>query len=100
MSGSLVSANVSPSQESQRITKSTMPEISRFFGIIIRMFPELGAPHHRPHVHAVHQNMKALCSLSTLSNASAALFHKPNDGSLRRGLKSIATNCDWALLQS
>ncbi len=26
-----------------------MPEISRFFGIIIRMYWEAGAPHHSPH---------------------------------------------------
>lgn len=33
-----------------------MPEIARFFGIIIRMFAEPGAPHHRPHLHAYYQN--------------------------------------------
>ena len=26
----------------------------RFFGIIIRMFAEVGAPHHRPHFHALY----------------------------------------------
>lgn len=29
-----------------------MPELSRFFGIIIRMYAEFGAPHHEPHFHA------------------------------------------------
>ena len=33
-----------------------MPEISRFFGIIIRMYVELGAPHPHPHLHAYYQN--------------------------------------------
>jgi hypothetical protein len=33
----------------------TMPELSRFHGIIIRMFYEGRAPHHRPHFHAVYQ---------------------------------------------
>ncbi len=33
-----------------------MPEISRFFGIIIRMYVEAGAPHHYPHLHAYYQN--------------------------------------------
>jgi len=28
-----------------------VPELSRFFGIIIRMFMEVGAPHHIPHFH-------------------------------------------------
>jgi hypothetical protein len=32
-----------------------VPEISRFFGIIIRMFAEPGAPHHVPHFHAYYQ---------------------------------------------
>lgn len=33
-----------------------MPEISRFFGIIIRMFLEVGEPHHVPHFHAYYGN--------------------------------------------
>jgi hypothetical protein len=31
-----------------------VPELSRFFGIVIRMFMEVGAPHHRPHFHALY----------------------------------------------
>ena len=33
-----------------------MPELSRFFGVIIRMYVEPGVPHHRPHFHAYYQN--------------------------------------------
>jgi hypothetical protein len=40
-----------------------MPEISRFFGIVIRMFVELGEPHHRPHFHAVYQDSSATFSI-------------------------------------
>jgi len=29
-----------------------VPELSWFFGIVIRMFVEAGGPHHRPHFHA------------------------------------------------
>lgn len=29
-----------------------MPEIARFFGIVIRMYAEPAAPHRRPHFHA------------------------------------------------
>lgn len=36
-----------------------MPEISRFFGIIVRMFTETGTQHHLPHLHAYYQNHKA-----------------------------------------
>jgi Domain of unknown function (DUF4160) len=40
-----------------------VPELSRFFGIVIRMFMEVGAPHHRPHFHAVYQDSKAVFSI-------------------------------------
>jgi Domain of unknown function (DUF4160) len=33
-----------------------MPELSRFFGIIVRMYMEAGAPHHLPHFHAYYQD--------------------------------------------
>ena len=33
-----------------------MPELSRFFGIVIRMFVEAGAGHHLPHLHAYYQD--------------------------------------------
>ena len=37
-----------------------VPEISRFFGIVIRMFTEAGAPHHTPHFHAFYQDHVAV----------------------------------------
>ncbi|GBE26763.1 hypothetical protein BMS3Bbin03_00682 [bacterium BMS3Bbin03] len=33
-----------------------MPEIARFFGLIIRMFAEPGVPHNLPHFHVYYQN--------------------------------------------
>jgi hypothetical protein len=33
-----------------------VPELSRFFGIAIRMFAEAGGPHHTPHFHAYYQD--------------------------------------------
>jgi hypothetical protein len=36
-----------------------LPELARFFGVIIRMYAEPGAPHHRPHFHAYYQNQAA-----------------------------------------
>jgi hypothetical protein len=38
-----------------------MPEISRFFGIIIRMFFD---EHNPPHIHAEYQSQKAVFDLS------------------------------------
>jgi Domain of unknown function (DUF4160) len=40
-----------------------LPEISRFFGIIIRMFMEAGAPHHTPHFRAYFQEHVGVFSL-------------------------------------
>jgi Domain of unknown function (DUF4160) len=37
-----------------------VPEISRFYGIIIRMFAEVGVPHHSPHFHAYYQENVAI----------------------------------------
>ena len=42
-----------------------MPEISRFFGIIIRMFTETGAQHHAPHLHAYYQDYQAIYRIDT-----------------------------------
>ena len=43
-----------------------MPEISRFYGIIIRMFVEPTTPHHRPHFHAYHQESVAVVAVDTV----------------------------------
>jgi hypothetical protein len=40
-----------------------MLELSRFFGIIIRMFVEVGGSHHRPHFHAYYQESIAVCAI-------------------------------------
>ena len=40
-----------------------MPEICRFFGIIIRMLAEPGAPHHLPHYQAYFQSTTAVLSI-------------------------------------
>ena len=43
-----------------------MPELSRFFGIIIRMFAEEGQPHHRAHFHAYYQDHAAVFTVDTV----------------------------------
>jgi hypothetical protein len=40
-----------------------MPEITRFFGIIVRMYAESGVPHHRPHFHAYYQDSVAIYAI-------------------------------------
>jgi hypothetical protein len=43
-----------------------MPELCRFFGIIIRMYMEVGVPHHLPHFHAYYQDDVAIFSLEPI----------------------------------
>lgn len=45
-----------------------MPEIS------IRMFPELGAPHHRPHFHAAYQEFSAVFPVDPIECIGGALL--------------------------
>ncbi len=43
-----------------------MPEIARFFGIVIRMFIEPGTSHHRPHFHAYYQASAAAFAIDSV----------------------------------
>ena len=43
-----------------------VPEISRFFGIIIRMYAELGSPHHSPHFHAYYQDQVTIYGIDPI----------------------------------
>lgn len=42
-----------------------MPELCRFFGIVIYMYREIGGRHHFPHIHASHGNFKAVFNIDT-----------------------------------
>jgi len=44
-----------------------MPELSRFFGLIIRMFPEPTAAHHHPHFHVYYQEHTAVYSIEPVA---------------------------------
>ncbi|MEW6323647.1 MAG: DUF4160 domain-containing protein [Acidobacteriota bacterium] len=50
-----------------------MPELSRFFGIIIRMFLEAGAQHKRPHFHAFYQEHAAVYAIDTIECLTGGL---------------------------
>ena len=50
-----------------------MPELSRFFGIIIRMYVEVGGPHHVAHFHAYYQDDVAVFSLEPVELMAGAL---------------------------
>ena len=53
-----------------------MPELSRFFGIIIRMYAEAGGPHHRPHFHAYYQEEVAIYAIDSI-DLIAGSFPRP-----------------------
>ena len=50
-----------------------MPELSRFFGILIRMYAELDVPHHTPHFHAYYQDSQAVFSIDPVTMMEGAL---------------------------
>ena len=50
-----------------------MPELSRFVGIIIRMYLEVGEPHHAPHFHAYYGEAVAVYGISPVELISGEL---------------------------
>lgn len=50
-----------------------MPELARFFGIIIRMFVETGVQHYRAHFHAFYQEHSAVFAVDTIECLSGTL---------------------------
>jgi hypothetical protein len=50
-----------------------MPELSRFFGIIIRMYMEVGGRHHLPHFRAYYQDDVAVYGLDPIELIAGSL---------------------------
>jgi hypothetical protein len=50
-----------------------MPEISRFFGIVIRMFVEAGESHRTPHFHAYYQDRVAIYDIERIERLAGSL---------------------------
>jgi Domain of unknown function (DUF4160) len=50
-----------------------VPELSRFFGVIIRMYAEIGSPHHRSHFHAYYQNEIGIFSIDPVELIAGSL---------------------------
>jgi hypothetical protein len=78
-----------------------MPELSRFFGIVIRMYMEAGKPHHLSHFHAYYQDNVAVFSLDPIDLIAGSLPRRQ-----RRLVEAWAELhqdellADWRLLQS
>ena len=50
-----------------------MPELARFFGIIIRMYAEAGGSHHHPHFHAYYQEEVAIYTIDSIDLIAGSL---------------------------
>lgn len=50
-----------------------MPELCRFFGIIIRMYWEANEPHHEAHFHAYYQNDVGVFSIDPVELIAGSL---------------------------
>ncbi len=50
-----------------------MPEVSRFLGIIIRMFVEAGGQHHMPHFHAYYQDDVGIYDIEAIERLAGSL---------------------------
>jgi len=77
-----------------------MPELSRFFGIIIRMFAEPGEPHHQPHFHAYYQEQVAVYAIDPLEMIGGSLPKRQQrlvEGWAEVHREELAA--DWKLLQ-
>ena len=78
-----------------------MPELSRFFGIVIRMYLEAGGQHHTPHFHAHYQEEVGIFSLDPVDLIAGSLPKRQ----MRlveawAELHQQELETDWALLQA
>ena len=56
-----------------------MPEVSRFYGIIIRMFNEALSKHRRPHFHAYYQGSNISVSIDHEVQVIAGTFPRKQE---------------------
>ena len=78
-----------------------MPELSRFYGIIIRMFSEPSERHRVPHFHAYYQEHVAVFSITPVALIAGSLPQRQQRlveawAELHQG----ELLSDWQLLQS
>jgi hypothetical protein len=78
-----------------------MPELSRFFGIIIRMYMEAGIQHHTPHFHAYYQDSVAVYSIDPVELLSGELPQRQRRmAEARAEMHQEALLEDWKRLQA
>lgn len=77
-----------------------MPEMSRFFGIIIRMYFEIGAPHHAPHFHAYNHDDVAVFSIESIELMAGSLPKRQQRLGAWAELHNEELMVDWHRLQA
>jgi len=78
-----------------------VPEISRFFGIIIRMYWEANAPHHAPHFHAYYQDDVAIYGIDPVDLLAGSLPRRQQRlVEARAELHQAELKADWDNLQA
>lgn len=78
-----------------------MPELSRFYGIIIRMYMEAGDPHQLPHFHAYYQDDVAVIGLNPVDLIAGSLPRRQRrlvEAWAELHQEELVT--DWARLQA
>lgn len=78
-----------------------MPELSRFFGVIVRMYMEVGAPHHLPHFHAYYQEQMAVFGIDPIEVIAGSLPRRQQRlVEAWAELHQAELVADWKLLQA
>jgi hypothetical protein len=78
-----------------------MPEIARFFGIIIRMYAEPDVRHHKSHFHAYYQNDTAIYGIDPVEVISGSLPQRQHRLVVAWAeLHQEELLADWKLLQT
>lgn len=78
-----------------------MPELSRFFGIIIRMYWEAAAPHHAAHFHAYYQDDVAVYAIDPVELIAGSLPRRQQRlVEARAELHQAELAADWERLQT
>lgn len=77
-----------------------MPELSRFFGIIIRMYMEAGVEHNTPHFHAYYNDENAVFGIEPVELITGMLSKKQQRlVEAWAELHQEELKSDWLLLQ-
>ena len=78
-----------------------MPEIARFYGILIRMYSEIDSPHHKPHFHVHYQGSQAVFSIDPIEAIEGSLADRQRRlVEVWAEIHQLELMADWDLLQA